>query len=326
MVSSKKVVNSILDLIGNTPMLKLNNVVRGLEHAASVFVKLEYLNPSGSYKDRIALRMIEEAEKAGWLKPGYTIVESSSGNTATALAFVGNVKGYNVRIFYPKEVWVPEKQTTLKRYGAQIEVVPLVETQVAREAGVHGARIEIPGRIRCKELEETDSTYWWARQFSNSNNTSAHGMMGKEILEQLDGKVDVWVSSIGTAGNFTGVAQLLKKASPHTRCVAVEPGGWPGWIDPLSKEAKYIPGITGGIVQELRDSGLADEVTWVQNEEARSMAYRLSKEEGVFCGISTGANVHVAIKEAKKLDSSKNVVTVAVDRGDRYFSDERYIT
>ena len=326
MASTRKVVNSLLELIGNTPMLKLNNVVRNLEGAASVYVKLEYLNPSGSYKDRIALRMIEEAEKAGLLKPGSTIVESSSGNTAIALAFVGRVKGYKVRIFYPKEVWVPEKQTTLKRFGAEIEVVPLVETQVAREAGVHGARIEIPGRIRCKELEESDSRNWWTRQFSNSNNTNAHGLMGQEILEQLDGKVDVWVSSIGTAGNFTGVAQVLKKANSHTRCIAVEPGGWPGWVDPLSKEAKYVPGVTGGIVQKLRDSLLADEVVWVQNEEARNMAYRLSGEEGMFCGISTGANVHVAINEAKKLDPSKNVVTVAVDRGDRYFSDERYIT
>jgi cysteine synthase A len=321
-----EVVNSILELIGQTPMLRLNNLVKGLDDIASVYVKLEYLNPSGSYKDRIALRMIEDAEKAGLLNPGSSIVESSSGNTAIALAFVGSVKGYHTRIFYPKDVWVREKETMLKRYGAQIEVVPLVETQAATDAGVHGARIEIPGRVKCKEVEENTPATWWARQFSNSSNTVAHNAMGREILKQLDGKVDAWISSIGTAGNFTGVAQVLKKANPRTRCVAVEPGGWPGWIDPLSKEAKYIPGITGGIVQELRDSALADEVVWIQNEDASNMAYRLSREEGMFCGISTGANVHVAINEAKKLGPSKNVVTVAVDRGDRYFSDERYIT
>jgi cysteine synthase A len=321
-----RVVNSILELIGSTPMLKLNHVTKGLENLSNVYVKLEYLNPSGSYKDRIALRMIEEAEKGGRLKPGYTIVESSSGNTAIALAMVGKVKNYDVRIFYPKDVWVAEKEKILRRHGAEIEVVPLVETQIAREAGVHGARIEIPGRIKCKELEESNSKIWWARQFSNPDNTKAHNEMGREILKQLNGKVDVWVSSIGTAGNFMGVAQALKEVNPDVKCIAVEPGGWPGWIDPLSPQARYISGVTGGIIERLRDSGLLDEIVWVGNEEASDMAHKLSREEGMFCGISAGANVHVAINKAKELGPSRNVVTVAVDRGDRYFSDERYIT
>ena len=319
-----KVVDSVLELIGKTPMLRLHRVAEGVK--ANVLLKLEYLNPSGSYKDRIAFHMIENAEKRGVLKPGYTIVESSSGNTAIALAMVGAVKRYKVKIFYPGEVWVPEKKKILERFGAEIEAVPLVETEIARKAGVHGARVEIPGRVKCKELEESCPDVWWARQFSNPDNVAAHRELGLEIIEQTGGKVDVFVSSIGTGGNFLGVSQILKREIPDVKCIAVQPSGWPGWVDPLSPEAKFVPGITGGIIEQIRDSGLVDEVVYVNNEDARKMAYRLSREEGVFCGMSTGANVFVAIKEAKKLRTDANVVTVAVDRGDRYFSDERFIT
>ena len=319
-----KVVDSVLDLIGQTPMLRLHKVARGVN--ANVLLKLEYLNPSGSYKDRIARAMIDDAEHAGVLKPGYTIVESSSGNTAIALALVGAVKGYHVRIVYPQDVWAAEKRKTLHRFGAEIEAVPLVETQAAQEVGVHGSRVEIPGRVKCRKLEETRTDVWWARQFSNPASVSAHNELGLEILEQTDGKVDVFVSAVGTGGNFLGVAQVLKRAVPEVKCVAVQPTGWSGWMDPLSPEAKFVPGITGGIIEEIRRSAVLDEVVYVGNEEARNMAYRLSSEEGVFCGISTGANVFVALKEADRLGSGANVVTTAVDRGDRYFGDERFIT
>jgi len=201
-----------------------------------------------------------------------------------------------------------------------------VETEVARKAGVYGARVEIPGRVKCKELEESRSDVWWARQFSNPDNVAANRELGLEIIEQTNGKVDVFVSSIGTGGNFLGVAQVLKKEIPDVRCVAVQPRQWQGWTDPLSPEARFVPGITGGIVEQIRESGLVDEVVYVGDEDARKTAYRLSSEEGVFCGMSTGANVFVAIKEAEKLGAGANVVTTAVDRGDRYFSDERFIT
>jgi cysteine synthase A len=270
--------------------------------------------------------MIENAEKRGLLKPGYTIVESSSGNTAIALAMVGAVKGYKVRIFYPQEVWGEEKKKILQRFGAEIETVRLIETEVARKAGVHGARVEIPGRVKCKEMEESNPNVWWARQFSNPDNVMAHNELGMEIIEQTGGDIDVFVSSIGTGGNFLGVSQVLKREIPHIKCIAVQPSGWPGWMDPLSPEAKFIPGITGGIVEQIRQSGLVDKVVYVSNEDARRTAYRLSREEGVFCGMSTGANVFVALNEAKRFKSRANIVTIAVDRGDRYFSDERYIT
>ncbi|MFQ6123432.1 MAG: PLP-dependent cysteine synthase family protein [Candidatus Heimdallarchaeota archaeon] len=315
---------TLLELIGHTPILRLHKVTEGIE--VNVLVKLEFLNPSGSYKDRMALRMFEDATKAGRLKPGYTVVESSSGNTAIALAFVGGVKGYKVRIYAPDEVWKEEKKKILSRFGADIEMVLLVETEVARKAGVHGARVEIPGRVKCKEMEEKNPDMWWARQFSNPSNVLAHNDLGREILEQTSGNIDVYVSSIGTGGNFLGVAQVLKDKIHHVKCIAAEPGGWPGWIDPLSPEAKFVPGITGGIIEQIRESMLIDDVVFVSNDDARNMAYKLSREEGMFCGMSTGANVFVAINEAKKLGPGKNVVTVAVDRGDRYFSDERYIT
>jgi cysteine synthase A len=313
--------------------VSLHNITKGT-NAASVFVKLEHLNPSGSYKDRMALRMIEDAEKAGHLKPGSTIIESSSGNTAIALSFVGGVKGYKVKIFMAETSLSDEKKKLLNRYGAQFEMtpspIPLAQRAEARKSGIPGEMVEEPGRAMCKAAEEKDPSLWWARQFSNPSNFLAHADMGKEVLKQLNGKVDVFVSSIGTGGNFMGVARVLKEANPRIRCVAVEPTGWAGeeailsgWKNGTKHE---IPGVTGGIVKQIADQNIADEIVQVGNDEARQTAYRLSKEEGIFCGMSTGANVYVALKEAANLPRGKNVVTIAVDRGDRYFSDERYTT
>ncbi len=318
------VAKGILELVGDTPLLRLGKITQGLQ--SNVLAKLEYLNPSGSIKDRMALRMIEDAERAGRLKPGGTVVESSTGNTGIALAFVCAVKGYALRIFAPDTVWHREKRLILDRFGAAIELVPLVETQTARDAGVHGARVEIGGKLRCREEEERDGSVFWTRQFSNPANVAAQSEVGREILRQSAGKVDVFVAAIGTGGTLLGVAQTLKRELPAVRIVAVEPTEWPGFTDPLSPEATFIPGISGGIVEQIRDSGIVDEIAYVGNSDARDMAYRLSREEGLFCGVSSGANVFVALNEARKLGAGKNVVTVLVDRGDRYFSDDRFIT
>lgn len=323
-----KVVDSILELIGNTPMLRLHKVTKGME--ANVLVKLEYLNPSGSLKDRIALQMIEDAEKAGLLKSGYTIVEASSGNTAIALSFVGNVKGYKVKIFYPQDVWQKEKRITVNRYGGEFEMTPLAQRELARKAGVHGDIVERPGRAKCKELDESEPTVWWARQFSSPSNVKAHNKTGIEILEQTDGKVDVFVAAVGTGGTLLGVAEVLKAEIPDVKVVAVEPTGWAKHESILSGwkrgDKKVIPGITGGILLQIVEKDIVDEIVSVGNEDARNMAYRLSREEGLFCGMSSGANVFVAINEAGKLGKGKNVVTVLPDSGDRYFGDERFIT
>lgn len=319
-----RVHDSVLELIGNTPMVRLNRVTEGIE--ANVLVKLEYLNPSGSLKDRIALRMIEDAEKSGQLKPGDTIVESSSGNTAIALSLVAAVKGYKMRLYYPETVWSPEKLRVMSRYGSEVETVPLVETEVARKAGVHGARVEVPGRVKCREVEESDPRVWWARQFSSPGNVAAHNDTGREILEQTDGRVDAFVAAVGTGGTLLGVAEVLRREVPDVRIIAVEPAEWEGFEEILSRERRVIPGITDGIISQILETNIVDEVVKVTNEEAREMAYRLSREEGLFAGMSSGANVFAALNEARKLGRGKNVVTVLPDSGDRYFTDERFIT
>ncbi len=325
----KKIMDSILDAIGNTPLVKLNRVAKGI--AGNVLVKCEYLNPSGSIKDRMAIRMIEEAESRGKIKPGDTkIVEASSGNTAIALSMVCAVKGYPLKIYFPEATMVPEKIGMLKRFGAQLEQKKLDDEdadRLAKEAGLHGAAIEVPGRVQCLNDESKSHDIFWTRQFSNPANKEGQSTIAKELLEQTDGHVDVFIASIGTGGTLLGVSQILKKELPNVKCIAVQPSGWEGWRDPLSPSTKYIPGVTGGLTKEIRDSGIVDEVVWVGNKEAREMAYRLSGEEGIFCGMSSGAQVFVAVNEAKKpAMKGKNIITVLVDRGDRYFNDERYIT
>ena len=175
----------------------------------SVMAKLEYLNPSGSIKDRMALKMIEEAEKDGSLKPGYTIIEASSGNTAIALAFVGAMKGYKVDLYMPRTMQA-EKISMIKRYGAGINLVD-VEKDLANHA-VHGAYIEIPGRIICREREQEEPKTWWARQFSNPNNTRANQSTGKEILKQTDGRVDAFIASVGTGELFSVLRRRLRRS------------------------------------------------------------------------------------------------------------------
>lgn len=318
--------NSILESIGNTPLVQLNRITKGLE--AKVSVKLEYLNPSGSLKDRIALKMIEEAEEAGRIKPGCTIVDGSTGNTGIALSFVGTMKGYKVVIFMPEGV-SEERTKIMQRYGAQVVTVNTEEEEQLKERGksIYGAEVEVPLRIKSLETEKKGPNVWWARQFANHGNVLAHNDTGREILKQIKGKVDVFVASIGTGGTLMGVGQVLKKSNPHVRLVAVEPTAS---HFPLISGYKSIPGaspeITGGIIAEMVDGKMVDQVVQVKGEDAIEMAHRLVREEGLYAGISAGANVLVAVNEAKKLGKGKNVVTVLPDSMDRYLSSEVYTT
>ncbi len=325
----RKIHNSILEVIGGTPLVRLQHLPE--DAVGQVLMKCEYLNPSGSVKDRMALCMIETAERDGKIDPSRThIEEASSGNTAIALSMVCAAKGYPVKIYFPEATVVPEKIAYLKRFGAELEETPLDfddANRMAKEAGLHGAAIEVPGRVKCLNDEKNDPSVYWTRQFSNPANKMGQTAIAHELLEQTGGKVDAFVASIGTGGTLLGVASVLKQEVPHARIIAVQPTGWEGWTDPLSKDTKYIPGITGGLNKEIRDSGIVDEVVWVGTEEARTTAYLLSQKEGILCGMSGGANVYVAIQEARKPEmKDKNIVAVLVDRGDRYFSDERYIT
>jgi cysteine synthase A len=220
----------------------------------------------------------------------------------------------------------------LQRYGAEIELMKAGEqaeeaNKLAKQAGLHGATTEIPGRLKCLKEEETDPNVYWLRQFSNPSNLEGQAVIGKEILEQTQGKVDVFIASVGTGGTFLGVSQVLKAALPNVRCIAIQPLGWKGGMDPLAADAKYVPGITGGLLKEIRDSGIADQVITLPSDEAVDMAFRLSREEGLNCGMSTGANVLIALREASKPGMrGKNVVTIMVDGGYRYISLEKYVT
>lgn len=321
---------NLWDAIGDTPLLHLKNIDKGLP--GKIFAKCEHLNPSGSIKDRMAIKMIEDAESAGKIIPGqHTLIDASAGNTAQALAMWGAIKGYKVKLYMGTAVGLPEKMRALERYGAEVDLIEIDAMDaemIARGAGLQGARIEIPGNLKCFQEEEKDTDHiYWMRQGLNSSNSEGQAELGREILSQLKGKVDVFLASIGTGGTFLGVSQVLKATNPNTLCIAVEQELMEGVTDVLSPERKIIPGINDGITKQIVDKGFADDIIHLGNAEVRAMAYRLSREEGLYVGMSSGANVLAAamIAQHEGMDG-KNIVTVLVDRGDRNLNDERFIT
>ncbi|HSR13650.1 MAG TPA: cysteine synthase family protein [Thermodesulfobacteriota bacterium] len=313
---------TILDAIGHTPLIRATGLSK--EAKANILVKPEYMNPSGSIKDRIALRMINDAEQKGWLKPGYTILESSTGNTGIALSFVGSLKGYRVVIYEttPGKIG-EEKRKIMRGYGADVRSLPPEDLARMKEKSVAGAEVEKPGRQMCLNLERENRDHWWARQFSNPANVQAQKEMGLEILEQTGGKVDVFIASIGTGGTLAGVAEALKKENPRVRVVGVQPA---------SSQKKIVPGqpypqseIDGGIIAEMvKVPKLIDEVVMVGDSEAVGMTHRL-RRDGFFAGVSSGANILVALREAKKQEGA-DIVTILCDSADRYFTEEHYVT
>jgi cysteine synthase A len=317
-----KAVDSILDVIGNTPMVKLQKLVP--KNGADIFTKLEYLNPSGSYKDRIALEMVRSAEADGKLKPGYTIIEASTGNTGTALSFVGTRLGYKVEIYMP-EGMTRERIKIMESYGAKVHEIKI--EGLDSKGSVAGAEVEFAPRKKCLELERSNPKIWWARQFSNPANWRAHIVTGNEILEQMNGKVDAFVASIGVGGTLYGVAKALKAKLPKCKVIGLEPSSAKYAIsDGITSPPGVSKEIAGGIIEEMMESGLIDEVVKVTNEDAISISDRLVREEGLFCGISAGANVYYSIKVAENLGKGKRVVTVLPDHRDRYLSEKKYTT
>ena len=330
---------TILDHIGNTPLLKLNRVIDNLD--VDIFVKCEFTNPGGSIKDRMALCMIEEAEKRGDLKPGGTIVDQSTGNTGPALSFVGNVKGYKVKIFLPAQLKSAYDSTDRVRitrlYGAEVTPIDINEFVDGADQlkGVERAASFVAIRMKqAYDLEQNDPSTWWANQLCNVDNTRAHReYTGREILEQMDGKIDAWVASVGTGGTLLGVAQTLKEENPDLRVAGVVPTDDPRieWV--RSRAVHQALEKFGGpklrfLIEDVLEDNLMDDEITVENADAKSMADRLCSEEGLYCGMSSGANVHAAIEMAKTMEKGSKIVTVIVDRRDRYFAEypnEHYV-
>ncbi|EPY2275739.1 cysteine synthase A [Clostridium sporogenes] len=298
---------SSIDLIGNTPMFKLNNMQE--ENMADVYVKLEKFNPGGSIKDRAALGMIEEAEKMGKIKPGDIIVEPTSGNTGIGLAMVGRLKGYKVIIVMPDSMSI-ERRNMIKAYGAE-----LVLTEGNK--GMTGA-IE-----KAEELARDKKGYFIPQQFSNRANSKKHyETTAVEILKDVE-NLDVFVASVGTGGTIAGIGRRLKEFNKNIKVVAVEPHNSP--VISGGKAASHkIQGIGAGFVPEVYEKDVVDEVMTITDEESYEYARRFGTEEGVLVGISSGANIAAAIKIAKKLGKGKKVVTVAPDGGEKYISTGLY--
>ena len=306
-----KVYNSVTELIGGTPLLKANNFIKANDIKANIYVKLEYFNPAGSVKDRIAKAMIEQAEKDGKLKPGATIIEPTSGNTGIGLASVAAARGYKAILTMPETMSV-ERRNLLKAYGAKI-----VLTDGSK--GMKGAI------AKAEELAKETPNSFIPEQFANPANPAAHeATTGPEIYNDLDGKVDAFIAGVGTGGTLSGVGRYLKKQDKDIRVVAVEPATSPVLSKGQAGPHK-IQGIGAGFVPETLDTKVYDEVIAVPNEDAFKYGRQFYHVEGVLIGISSGAALAAAIELAKRPEfEGKNIVALLPDTGDRYLSTELF--
>jgi cysteine synthase A len=306
MRSHRKIADNVLELVGRTPMVRLNRVVQ--PGWAEVVAKLESLNPAGSIKDRIALSMIEAAERDGILKPGGTIVEPTSGNTGIGLAMVAAVKGYNLIVTMPEDMSLARRDL-LARYGAKVILTPAIE-------GMTGAV------YAAQELLNSHPDYFMPQQFENPANPEAHRRTtALEILEATDGRIDAFVAGVGTGGTITGVGEILKQHNPNTLIVAVEPARSPV-LQGGRAGITAIQGIGAGFAPGVLNRNVYDEIMSVGDEESIEMSRRLNREEGLLVGISSGANVVASLKIARRLGQGKRVVTVLPDTGERYLTME----
>jgi cysteine synthase A len=296
---------NITELVGKTPLLRLNQIAEGIE--AEVLVKLESQNPSSSVKDRIGLAMIEAAERAGELKPDSVIVEATSGNTGIALAYIGAAKGYKVILTMPDTMSI-ERRRLLKVFGAELILTPGPE-------GMNGAV------AKAEEIVANTPNAFMARQFENPANPDVHyRTTGQEIWDDTDGKVDIFVAGVGTGGTITGTSRRLKELKSSVTAIAVEPdsspvlsGGKPG--------PHKIQGIGAGFVPNVYDRAQVDEVIQVSADDAGKTSRMMARSEGVLCGISAGANVFAALQVARRPENKgKTIVTVICDTGERYLS------
>jgi len=306
MSTNKKIADTVLDLIGGTPMVRLNRVVP--PGVAEVLGKMESLNPAGSVKDRIALNMIEAAERDGRLKPGDTIIEPTSGNTGIGLAMVAAVKGYRLVVTMPEDMSLARRDL-LARYGAEVMLTPAIE-------GMTGAV------YAAQELVARNNGYFMPQQFENPDNPETHRhTTALEILEVTNGRIDAFVAAVGTGGTITGVGEVLKEKVPGVKVIALEPARSPV-LQGGRAAITAIQGIGAGFAPGILNKEVYDEVISIGDEEAIQMSRRLCREEGLLVGISAGANVIGAIKVATRLGEGKRVITVLCDTGERYLTME----
>jgi cysteine synthase A len=297
-------VKTVLDLIGNTPMLRIDNLLSG-----PIFAKAEFLNPGGSVKDRIAKNLIECAERDGTLKPGMIIVEATSGNTGIGIAMVGKLKGYKVVIVMPESM-SEERKKIIRALGAELVATP--------------ASKSIKGAVdKVDELLRRNDKIWRVDQFNNPNNPDAHyTTTGPEIWEQMEGKVDAFVAGVGSGGTLQGVGRFLKEKNPKIKLVAVEPEGASALLgqEPGLHKLHQIQGIGDGFIPGVLDTKLIDQVICVTDDDAVYITRQLARQHGLLVGTSSGANMWAAHKVASELGPDSRVVTILADRAERYFS------
>ena len=302
-----KIANNVSELIGNTPVVRLNKIVE--DGSAEVYLKLEYMNPGSSVKDRIALAMINDAEEKGLLKPDATIIEPTSGNTGIGLAWVAAAKGYKAILVMPDTMSI-ERRNLLKAYGAQLILTPGKE-------GMKGAI------AKATELAEQNG-YFMPQQFQNEANPEIHRQTtGKEIVEQMGDQLDAFVSGIGTGGTISGAGSVLREAYKDIKIVAVEPADSPV-LSGGSPGPHKIQGIGAGFVPDTLNTEIYDQIIKVANEDAFEQARKAAKEEGILGGISAGAAIHAALQVAKELGTGKKVLAIIPDNGERYLSTPLY--
>lgn len=299
-----RLARNVLELIGDTPLVQLQRIPR--PGSARILGKLESLNPGGSVKDRIALAMIEAAERSGRLKPGDTIVEPTSGNTGIGLAMVAAVKGYRLILTMPEDMST-ERRRLVGRYGAEVILTPAIE-------GMSGAV------YAAETLVAQNPGYFMPQQFVNPANPEAHRLTtAQEIIKATDGQIDAFVAGVGTGGTITGVGEMLKREVPGVQVVAVEPARSPV-LQGGRARPHGIQGIGASFVPGVLNMEVIDEIIAVEDEDAYRMASRLAREEGLLVGISAGANVFASIVVAERLQAGKVVVTILPDTGERYLS------